>query len=240
MSELQPLLDYQEIDLEIKKINREISKSPDLIRFEQTKREYNIAKKTVSDNEETASKIVGFYQSVEKSFSEAVIRIDELLAALSSHKADDEDERAKIVSEIESIYGKLSSSEKRLGDNKRRAEEVIADSTKARKKQGELHALGQKYKDLATEFKKEREPKISELQKKLADMRSKIDPKLFERYERLTADNKNPAACEASIRDGGKSYFCYCGIQLSQVAQTELTKSGLCTCGQCGRIVFIK
>ncbi len=236
MSNFKALSDYQEIDFALLKLRVEVERNADMQRFEKTKAEYNAAHKTVSDNNEAAGKIVTFYQKTLEGYTDYMKKIDELIQKLEETPETDDAARKDVVLEIEAMRNRLASIEKRLNDSRANADVLIKTSTEARMRQKKLKEEGAKYSAAAEAFKKEREPRMAELSKKLALKRGEVDPKLMERYDRLAHDKKYPPLVAVKLID--KSYYCYCGIELSNSAKEELLEKGLCNCGNCGRMVY--
>jgi predicted nucleic acid-binding Zn-ribbon protein len=101
-----------------------------------------------------------------------------------------------------------------------------------------MRAVYNNVKERLDKFKKEKEPKIAELMKKLDALKPDIPADVFEVYKALTAERKYPAFVAAIDAGDKKHYRCFCGITLSQKAQSELLDKGQCRCENCRRLIY--
>ena len=73
---------------------------------------------------------------------------------------------------------------------------------------------------------------------KLDALRPEIPADMFETYKTITAERKYPAYVQARLTDDKKHYRCFCGLTLSQKAQSELQEKGSCRCENCRRLIY--
>ncbi|MCL2061782.1 MAG: hypothetical protein FWH03_04065 [Firmicutes bacterium] len=239
MPNLKPLLDYQNLDIELKRIHLEIERHPDAARLKKTKSEFSAAKTSVSDSEESAGHILSFLQNAQKFYEEAETKTAELLASLETLPEDDVDGRRSILSQLESLRDRLANLEKRVGDRRKKSESAVRTYREAQEKGKKMKNAYAQVKERLDAFCKVQEPKINQLTQQLDAARAAVDPALMERYTALAADNKYPPLVEARSSDGGKTFNCLgCGLSLSQSAKSALTESGFCACETCRRMIY--
>ena len=93
MENLDKLLEYQKIDIELRKVLDEVERSDDGKKLEQAKTEFNNAKNTVTETEKAAESIVSFYNNALAFMTESDKRIEEIAAKMESTE-DLEEQRA--------------------------------------------------------------------------------------------------------------------------------------------------
>ena len=239
MLNLKSLLEYQQTEIELKKMLLEIDKDPDVQRLEKTRGEFAAAKQAVTDSETAAGQIIEFYNQAKKFYDESVKKIKELTDTFNKTPEKNESERKDILAQMEVIREKLSSVEKKMGDRRQKSEKIIRSYVEAQERGKKMKDIFGKLKERIDGFKKEKEPKINELTKKLKTKRTEVDPKLLERYATLAGDNKYPPLAESKSTDGGKTYTCLgCGLSISQASKSELIQNGFSNCDNCRRMIY--
>ena len=123
MENLEKLLEYQKIDIELRKVLDEIERSDDSKKLEQARTEFNNAKATVTETEKAAENIVTFYNNALSFFEECVKRIDELSEKIKT--TDDLEKQREFVAQLEKVREKLYDLEKRLSERNDKTDKVI-------------------------------------------------------------------------------------------------------------------
>ncbi|MCI9032083.1 MAG: hypothetical protein HFK09_06145 [Clostridia bacterium] len=236
MIDLKAILEYQEADIRLRKMQDSIEKSEAQRRGKQAKIEFDAAKKRVDDSEAQAGEILDFIKNADETadkarsvVSEYKEKIDEKMSA---------EERKTIRAELEALKAKLSESEKRVDSKLKRASKVVDESRESQARAKKMRDVFLKEKEAYDKLKKSKEPEIAELKKQLALLREKVDPQLVKQYDELSADRKIPAFVDAFKSESG-TYSCRgCGLQLSQADNGKLERDGICRCGNCRRIIY--
>ncbi len=236
MENLDKLLEYQKVDIELRKVLDEIERSDDSKKLEQAKTEFNNAKATVTETEKAAENIISFYNSALSFMEECDKRTNEL--ADKMEKTEDIEAQRELAAQIEKIRDKLSELERKLSERSERADKAIAAYRDGQERGKKMRAVYNNVKERLDKFKKEKEPKIAELMKKLDALKPDIPADVFEVYKALTAERKYPAFVAAIDAGDKKHYRCFCGITLSQKAQSELLDKGQCRCENCRRLIY--
>ncbi|MCL2797271.1 MAG: hypothetical protein FWD58_04380 [Firmicutes bacterium] len=236
---LAPLLEYQQTDIALKKLLAELNKNPEVKKLDKTKEEFSAAKQAVSDSETEAAVIVAFFKQAEVYYAESTKKIEELQAALAAIPEDELAGRKELVSQLESTRDRLSNLERKVIDRRKSGEAVVRSYRDAQDRGKKLKENYAQLKERIDAFKKDKEPKIEALQKKLASMRTSVDPALLERYRTLAADGKYPPVAESKSMDAGKTFTCLgCGLSISQASKSELLQGGFSNCDNCRRMIY--
>jgi len=239
MADLKPLLEYQETDIALRKLIAEVDRNPETRRLEKTKVEFSAAKQAVADSEAAAGQIVAFYKQAENFYAESAKKIEDLSKALEAVPEDDFVRRKEIVSQLESTRDRLANFERKLSDRRQKGDTAVRSYRDAQERGKKLKDDYGKLKERIDTFKKDREPKIEALSKRLQAKRAQVDPKLLERYAELASDKKYPPLAQSKSTDGGRTFTCLgCGLSISQASKSELTQSGFSHCDNCRRMIY--
>ena len=233
MENLDKLLEYQKVDIALRKELDEIERSDDSKNLERARNEFNAAKAAVAESESTAEGILSYYESALASFDE----ISKEIASLDPTDAADLEKRRVLTESLERLKSKLADLEKRLQEKNDSGEKAILkylDGQEKGKKMREAYAT---IKARLDKLKEAHEPKIAEYRRQLDAIRPSIPADLMEKYEALTAERRYPAFV-AAIEADKKDYRCFCGLTLSQKTKSELLDNGYCRCETCRRIIY--
>lgn len=241
MADINSLVEYQKVDIELFKVNEEIDSYEFTKKMIQAKREFAQAKSQVAESESEAAAIIEFYNKAMKYFEETAKKVGVLSSKLEELPEDEEKDRKEITGDIEVLRDKLNELEKELTAKRAKSEVVIRAYLDSQDRGKKLREIYQNAKAKAEEFRAKKEPAINELNKKLEAMQANIDKQIFELYKTLTNEKKYPALVEAATMDNGKNYSCNgCGLELSQKVKGELIEKNICRCENCRRIIYKK
>jgi len=240
MKNLQPLLEYQKIDIQLRKELDEIEKHELQEKLRQAKEQFDVAKNNVVKSEQDAQSLLEFFDKAEKMLSEHSSKIDSANKKLPKISHEDIDMRGEAIVALEGMVSKIIELEKKMFEAKRKSEHVIDNyklSSERGKKLKDFHANA---KGKLDEFVSKKAPKINEYKKSLLKIKEDINPKLFASYSDLTAKGKYPAIVEGKTSDSGKNYNCTgCGMSMSNATRGALLESHITNCENCKRIVYL-
>lgn len=236
MKNLESLLEYQKVDIELRKILDEIDRSDDSKKMEQVRNEFNAAKTTVAETERAAENIITFYNNAVAFIEECSKRADEIAEKMNS--TEDIEVQRELAAQLEKIREKLTETERKLNERSEKTDKVIKSYLEGQERGKKLRALFNALKERLAEFKRTKEPKINELKGKLEAIAKNIPPDIMQTYRAITAEHKYPAFVAAIDAGDKKHYRCFCGLTLSQKAQSELLDKGCCRCENCHRLVY--
>lgn len=231
------ILEYQKIDIELRKILDEIERSDDNKKLEQARSEFNNAKATVTESEKAAENILTFYANALAAYEECEKKIAEFAARM--RETDSIEEQREIAAQMEKMRSQLAELERKLAERGDNADKAIMTYLDGNERGKKMRAVYANIKDRLEKFRKEREPKINELRAKLDAIKPDIPTEVFNTYKAITADRKYPAFV-AAIPGEKKEYRCFCGFTLSQKTKSELLEGGHCRCETCQRLIYLK
>ena len=239
IEKLKPLLEYQKVDIELRRELDEIERHELNKKREAARQEFDDAKNSVAQTEKAAERIIAFFESAQKSYEENLRKFEELEKRLASLKEEDEQERKDILAQISAIRDQAVELEKQFADQKAKSSDVIHTYVEAHKKGSKMREIFGALSKKLNEFKEEKMPKITELKTALSKMEKGIDEEIFKTYKSITAERKYPAVVEGRTYDGGKNFTCSgCGLAISQKVKDELLEKNVCRCDNCHRIIY--
>lgn len=228
---MKKLLEYQQIDGELRAIEQELSSNED--------RKKGIAAKkfldTVNDNLSELDRKAMELDSAYTKYTEAFRKLSEIEKEFAS--TDDytnEDEINFVKKKAQELLEEFKSLEKQIV---RLQEEITAISEQyntLKKKtlaaQKQFKESGQKY----TEFKASKADAQKEIQNRLAKIEKEIDPETMALYKQKRADKLFPILYEYK----GNGFCPNCRTEISKLAESKLLKNGIIVCDNCGRLLY--
>ncbi|HIW04782.1 MAG TPA: hypothetical protein H9690_02000 [Firmicutes bacterium] len=236
---LESILKYQAIDIELRKLKREMQSNENYKIAEDARRKFNEMKTVVAKSENTASKVYGGYEESLKYYDEAVRSADELIKKLQDENITDEQAEAA-AAKLNEIKARLAEISDFVGNIKKKGESVVHDFSAAQKSGLELKNKYNQARDAMKKLEESYKPKIAALQKQLADARAQMSDADYETYEKASKEAAPPAFVEVYVADGNTMNCSMCGYSLSLNTQSELKERGYCVCEKCHRIIYGK
>ncbi len=227
------LLEYQKVDLKLKKLNDEIAMNEDYKTMKAKKEEFNNAKQAVGEAEALAETIMNAYNGALEYLKSNAQKVESIVAKLSSGQLDDEAEK-NAVEELEKLKATLTEWEKKVSTLKANADKAIANYSNAQKIGASAKATYASAKAKYTEFKESKCADYELLKKQLEELQKTVDPKVFEVYKQITAEGKYPAFVPLM----GDEACGACGMTLSGTAKNDIKNQGYCRCETCRRIIY--
>lgn len=236
MKDLNKILEYQKVDIELRKIYDKFEKSEDGKKMENAKNEFNAAKSKVIQCEQQAQALLETQEEFTTQRNALLKELENLILIVENN--EDEENIESNIEQLEEMRKKLSDFEKKVNEVKARIENVISEYKDANETGRKQRQLFMSAKDKYDTLKAQYGDAISELTKKLESMAKAIEPQTLEMYKSITAEGKYPAFVEA-YHDDDDMYSCRgCGIALSQKRKSELLEDGACRCETCRRIIY--
>lgn len=238
MSQLDKLWEYQQADLELAKLNKEMHSSPN----------YQKRSKLQKLLREQRDVINGFETELESHTSQlaaAQSQLDSLLHDYDLEKSelevmenDDEatpEELTESKKAIEKLVGKINSLSRELNalleSCDKLTESINTTFTKASKAKRDFDAV----RTVCDEEKEVFAPRIDELTKKLDDIHADIPDDLFETYSTFKKNHAAPIALLSNSRCGG------CHMALPAVVEKRVAAgNSIVRCENCGRILYCR
>lgn len=230
----QQMLEYQKIDGELNRIERDLRKSEAY----QNLRKYKTLRQ---DYEDTLNKLDAKASDLKNKLTQAkqaVAKINAVIEELTNEMThvESSDELKYMSKKLDEQLKLLSQVEGEIRDVLREGEEI---SKKFEEINSKLVAIAKAYKSASEEFEAQKEsikPRVKELREKLDALKPQLDKKLFEMYERISAGKVFPVFVPLS--DGNRCGGCRMDMPLG-VVESEMQKhGGIMRCEHCGRIMY--
>lgn len=233
MSDINAMLQYQELDMQIFKAETEIDRS------EQRKAAFlaqNAVKQTKENAaavEKQAEDLIKFFERTLAFYNENARKIEELQKKFETDLSDEEYETykgmlKKLTDSFTRLEQTLSGYDKSIKDVLARFAEVKAG---AKKSMADYYESRKAYDAL----KQEKQPQIDELKKKMASLEKKLDKDLLNKYNALRRDRTLPPVVALMDKSCGG-----CRMELSMATISALKQSGAIDCEFCHRLIYVK
>ena len=236
---LEFILQYQETDIKIKRLNDALSRGEAAEKGRQAKQVLEASRKKAADCEVAARSIMEQIKEAGDLSVSAKKQIDEAEESVKSGKLSSK-ERKKLADELNALKNEISECEKKTDAKKKNGPKLCEDYKKESNSASKAIEIFKQAEKRFNEEKTKRAPEIDKLKARLAELRPKVDPALMKIYEELTAERKLPAFVDG-LKMGPNDYTCRgCGMQLSKADSAALKSENACRCGNCRRYVYIK
>ncbi|MBR4435830.1 MAG: hypothetical protein IKS90_07035 [Clostridia bacterium] len=237
MSQLSLLWKYQQSELELAKLNKEMKSSQAYKKRSQLQKimreQQDIIKGYETKLEEQSSQIVSLNSQLEALLHDYDLEHSEL----ESMESDDEvtvEELTESRKSIEKLVARINSLNKDLGALIEWCDKIQASITDA-------YAKGVRakkdYDTIRTVCDAEKEsfaPKIETLEKQLEEIKSDIPDELMNKYQTLKMNHPAPISILRNGQCGG------CFVSLPSVVQRNVAdETKIVRCENCGRILYI-
>lgn len=230
----QQMLEYQKIDGELNRIERDLRKSEayqNLKKYKALRAEY----------EDTLNKLDAKASDLKNRLAQAKQSIAKINAVIDEHT--NEMTHVESSDELKYMSKKLDEQLKLLAQVEADIREILREGEEIAKKFEEINAklpaIAKAYKAASEEFENQKEqikPRVKELRDKLDALKPQLDKNLFATYERISAGKVFPVF--VPLHDGNRCGGCRMDMPLG-VVETEMQKhGGIMRCEHCGRIMY--
>lgn len=228
---IKAILDYQQIDAKLRKIEMEISGSEERKKAVTAKKYLDVMPENVNKLDLRASELVSAYEVAVKEQNKLQEQQNELLKAIES--AEDETAGAYLIKKAEEMIGKIKS----LSDTAKKISAEIQDVVKeyasikktTKSAQEQYNVYGAKYNQL----KASRKDEMSEISSELTKLEKQIPEEMMAKYKQKRADKIFPIIYEVKTNVCGA-----CNMELSMSALSELKNGKVIECDNCRRLLF--
>ena len=229
------LLEYQEIDKQLKALEESLKGNEDYKKFNIAFRFLKTVNETKNAIEERSGYLLANLENLNKKytrlleekaeFEEMDENMDESTANFLKKKSV---ELSKAFGDIEAEIEKL---QKEMNDLVNQYKKLTAD-TKAMKEQYE------KLKDSISQLQKSSEVKRAEITQRLNEIAKDIPAELMEMYQAARKMNKFPIVCVISEKDC--RHCVACGTEFSTLDVAKLKKDRFIRCENCRKLIFLE
>ena len=229
---MQTLLQYQDLDLKIKRIESEISSSEARKKATEMQNLLRTLQEKLQSLEQQAASINSKYAKLEAAMEEAVKKVEQLAAKTQKVKSAAAEELSEIAGQMKNA---LQSYERETNTVLKSAEAVSRDLDVVMKNAKTAKSNLMYYKDQYDKLRASKEGELKELKAKLAEQEKKVDPKLLSKYiAKATGKNTKVVVPLENGRCGG------CKMEVAASGLAKLEKEKMMECENCGRIIYLK
>lgn len=229
----QEMLQYQSLDMEQVRIERELRKNENFIKRKQYKAMSQECEETIARlDAKTADLRAQLVQA-----QQALKRISEIIEE-NSHEIDgleDEDELNYLNKKLNEQLAELSAVERDIRRILREGEEVAKAFEEASAKLPRLVAGFNKCNEEFNRAAAEVKPRVAEIRARQTELQKTIDPALFEIYKKIADGGLQPVF--VPLKDGTRCGGCQMEMPKAVVDARFAGKSYM-RCEHCGRIIY--
>lgn len=229
----QEMLEYQSLDSELNKIERNLRKNEAFLKRRELKVALQKAEEQLNRLEQKTVEL----RSQLTQLSTGLQKINAVIDDYTKEMADieDQDELNYISKKLDSQLELLSNTEKELKKILQEGDELDKNFEKISKVQ--LPKLASEYNKCNAEFDKaaqEQKPLVLDIKKRQAELKKKIDPQLFDVYKRIS-EQVHPVF--VPLQNENRCGGCRMEMPTAQVT-AKISAKGYMTCEHCGRIIY--
>ncbi len=230
---MEKYLEYQKLDSELFKLEREISKN-------EHKKDAQAMVNFVKDaqakilkldemSKQTYAEFEKLKQVQQKGFS-LVEKYSKQIGGTPT-EAELQDLKAK----LSQTASQLNELEKRMLSYEKKAKSLLQEFDSIKKKMAVAKSRHQESKGKFDEYYKSRQPEILELKQKIENLEKTLDENFVNKYKTLKQDGIFPVLVPlVDKRCGG------CRMELSSIALEKVDENGRLECPSCRRLIYVK
>ncbi len=225
------LLEYQQVDGQLRKIEQEIAASEERKKYMQAKKFMETARERLEAQDKHAVELRDLRD-------ELIRRADETTRAIAEY--NDLDEILEESGGDLSFYKKnaqalLEQLRTIKNDLNRLIAEIAAASEEYEKFKKQTIAMQKQYRDYSEKFKELKNSRAEEVRRinaKLEELAKLIAPEILERYKTKRKERIFPIVVPLN------NWMCVCGMELPLLHQSELAGGNMIECEHCRRIIY--
>lgn len=228
----QEMLQYQTLDIELNKIERDLRKNQFYVKRKEVKAALQAGEEQLARLEHKTLDLRNQLSSATQTLQKITAVIEEYTKELAD--IEDQDELNYMSKKLDEQLALLSTTEKEVKQILHDGEDLEKTFDNISKVQ--IPRLAGEYNKCNTEFDKatnQVKPRVVELKKKQAELKGAIEASLFEKYKKLS-EQVRPVF--VPLMDGNRCGGCRMEMPSAQV-ESKMAK-GYMVCEHCGRIIY--
>lgn len=233
--QIKLLVEYQELDKEIKKIDDGILKSEEAVKYYQAGKFLSSVTDSLNDIDKKAQNLVNRYNAVIEEIKNLSVIASEHLIALDECK--DENELSYISKKYKERMNEVSAKENELNAVIKEMEAVNKEFSKLGADRRKMKEQFDVYKPKFEELKNSKKGERDQIKLKQAKIENSISPEIMAKYSAKRKDKKFPIVFGVALDKKG-AYCPACGSSLSVVTINTLDEGKLCECDTCRAIIY--
>lgn len=223
---INELLKYQEVDGQLREIERELGKSEERKKAVEAKKYLDTVEESVNKLDARAGELLVAYENVLKEKEQLEEQKEEFKKALEG--IEDETGANYLIKKVDKLMDKIKSAtatlKKIMEEFNAIAKGYVQIKNKTKEAQEQYRENGQKYNEFKASFK----DKQDKIKGELEQIKKKISPELMEKYQRKRENKMFPILYEVGDGICGR---CNMEISLSEVNKLKNGEVIECQCG---------
>ncbi|MCM1289358.1 MAG: C4-type zinc ribbon domain-containing protein [Corallococcus sp.] len=231
----QEMLQYQAMDVELNKIERDLKKNESFVKRKELKLALQKSEEQITRLDQKTAELRNQLEKATQTLSKLVDVFDDHNKQLTD--IEDQDELNYLNKKLDAQFEQLAAVERDVKQILKDGEEMEKAFERLSKVQ--MPRLAAEYGKCNSEFEKatlEVKPRVLELRKQQAELKSSIDSDLFDRYKKLS-ETVHPVF--VPLENGNRCGGCRMEMPSAMVA-SQMAEKGLMRCENCGRIIYKK
>ena len=230
---IQELIQYQEIDRKLRKIEVSLANSEERKAVLERKKYLTGVEDSATMHEKKAEDLLARYQKLKSSYEALVKTVEEYTKLSETLEGEDEIEYFErkvnqVMDSLHAIEGELVAVTKEMEETGKSFAELRKNFTKAREG---FKAYRAKYDAL----KATRAPEVEAINAELAEAAKSVDPEILEKYKRKRKDKIFPVLVPMKADSCGG-----CSMQIPLNQMNRLKKEGHIECENCHRVIYLE
>lgn len=235
MTMIDALLQYQKLDMQIYKLEKEVIESSASKEYASVKKELSNIKDDMTRSDKTSEDLVKKFQD----FEDKILKLSKELEEYTNVTDDvsDEQQADYCLSKINGLIGEIDYVKKQIEDCTRSMERTMKNFDVLISRYNEYSAIYIQKKKAFDDFRNTYAPKVIALKKEMAETEKEIMPELILKYRNLRASKtKFPLVAEL------KNNECQGCFVEAIGAEVKLKETGqiIVECPSCGRLIYKK
>lgn len=229
----QEMLEYQTIDRELNRIEKELRENEFFVKRKQYKAMHQNCEESISRAESKANDLKAQLASLRESMDKITALIEEYYREIED--VEDKDElnymNKKLTEQVELLQG----IEKDIKRVSREGEEAVKATEEIAAKLPQIISLYAKCTNEFNKITEAQKPKVAALKQKQAALKQAIEPSLFEIYKKVSDGQIQPVF--VPLRDGVRCGGCQMEMPKA-IVDAQFADKNYMRCEHCGRIIY--
>ena len=227
------MLEYQKIDRELARIEKDLRENENYVKLKQYKAMRQACEDNIVRAESKANDLKAQLAPLRESMSKVLALIEEYYKEIEDVENVDELNymNKKLNEQLESLAG----IEKEIKRIQREGEETVKSLNDITAKLPQVIALCVKFNNEFVKATNAMKPRVLELKQRKTELRKAIAPALFEIYQKVSDGQIQPVF--VPLRDGIRCGGCQMEMPKARVDAQFATKEYM-RCEHCGRIIY--
>ena len=231
---IQELIQYQEIDRKLRKIEVELASSDERKKMAERKKYVTTVNETAATLEKRAEDLLERYAKLRNSHAELSKALDEHEELAGNMEMESEEELEYFEKRVNRVAESLKGVEGELANVTREMDETAKAFADLRKKFDQAKEEYKFYREKYEALKASRQDQISAVNAELERAAKSVPAEILEKYQQKRKDKIFPVLVPLRLDSCGG-----CSMQISLAQRSQLEKNGFIECENCRRVIYL-